>query len=149
MGTGNPMPLPTNAWLSMKKCKYKEDAFNMIKLFLSLENQACLSFANSYMNGFKWPVNKKAFESMKEYFKNSEEVKYKPVRQGKLITCPVEDEVSAQLDRILEKLETGYLVDYEIMRIAGEEMALHMEGKKTLKQALEATDKKVELYLSE
>lgn len=148
-GDGKVYASPNQCVAINEKCKYKEDAFDMIKLFLSLENQACLSFTNSYMNGFNWPVNKKAFASMKEYFKNSEEVKYKPVRQGKLITCPVEDEVAGQLDRILEKLETGYLVDYEIMRIAGEEMALHMEGKKALEEALEAVDNKVKLYLSE
>jgi len=148
-GDGKSYASPNQCVAINEKCKYKEDAFNMIKLFLSVENQACLSFANSYMSNFGCPVNKSSFASMKEYFKNSEEVKFKSVRKGKLVTHPVEEEVTAQLDRILENLETGYLVDYEILKIAGEELTPYMEGKKTIEEALEDTDKKVELYLSE
>lgn len=131
------------------KCKYKEDAFNMIKMFLSVEHQACPSFSNNYMDPFNWPVNKKAFEQMKEYFRTSPDVNHVSVRRGKLVVHPVEEEVTAQLDRILENLETGCLVDYEIQKIVNEELALYYEDKKTIEKALRDAESKVELYLNE
>lgn len=148
-GDGKYYPVLNQCVAINDKCEYKEDAFNMIKVFLSLEHQASLSVGSDHMYAFGWPVYKRAFPIMKEIFRTSPEVKYQMVRRGKLMTYPVEEEVAAQVERIIENLETGCFIDYEIQKIIGEELAFYSQGRKTLEKALQDAENKVKLYLNE
>lgn len=141
-------PIPLNLIGIASGCKYKEEAFRLIKILLSKENQMKESL--SFM-----PVNNQALKEFINIYSASD--KAGEDLSNAAIGLDIDNYKSVSLaaelieeyNSICNNMSDSVLFDDEIVKLINDELTQYLNGKESAEQAAKALDEKVMLYLNE
>ncbi len=129
--------------------RYKEEAFEFVKLLLSEESQS------KNEEEFSWlPVNKKAYERAKKKYAGTEGndksiLNFSPEGSQQYTSVSLQDELLLKLDGYLNNMDRCSYIDNNILQIIKEEVQAYIAGRQDADQTARDIDNKSALYMEE
>ena len=135
-----------------QKCRYKDAAYEFIKILMSESCQSSQSHGNPTIHGI--PLNKQAYEQMKINRLNapagmniakSNELGVMERFDGSKLP----EQLMLEFDALVKNTIAGDIIDEEVYKLIDEEVEQYITDKKSAEQTAKSIDEKVSLFLNE
>jgi multiple sugar transport system substrate-binding protein len=130
-----------------KSCKYKDEAFEFIKLIISEKYQ------NSGKDIFGLPVNIKAYRDIINECagENGSDKSIANFSSGQIpyTSLPLSEKTLNRFDSLINSIEDCAYVDNNIMGIIDEEVAAYLAGRQNEVQTAKSINDRVQIYMNE